>query len=81
MLGAIKSDCSWFMILHGTVVHMWLCETISQAFAWNCVQKLAHKAISLIFAWSCRAKATLQDFFPKLLHGAVLQKLPYKAIS
>ena len=29
MLGAIKSDCSWFMILHGTVVHRWLCETIS----------------------------------------------------
>ena len=29
MLGAIKSDCSWFMILHGTVVHRWLCETMS----------------------------------------------------
>ena len=59
------------------------------------MQKLAHKAISLIFAWSCRAKATLQDFFwsccmelsrkscltkvcLKLLHGTVMQKLPFE---
>ena len=51
------------MILHGTVVHRWLCEAISWAFAWNCVHKLPHKAISWLFAWRCRAQAALQNYF------------------
>ena len=62
MLGAIKSDCSWFRILHGTVVHRWLCETISQAFAWNCVQKLAHKAISVFLHGAVVQKLPCRTF-------------------
>ena len=69
MLGAIKSDCSWFMVLHGTVVHRWLCETMSKAFAWNCVQKLAHKATSLILHGAVVQKLPCRTFSEAVAWG------------
>ena len=42
--------------------------------------KLAHKAIS-VFLHGAVVQSYLAGLFLKLLHGAVLQKLPYKAIS
>ena len=59
-----RNQISLFVMLHAALVHKLPCEAISQAFAWN-----------------CRAKAALQniaELFLKLLHGTVMQKLPFE---
>ena len=83
-------------LLHGTVVKTLPFEATSQLlpFAWNCRAKVASRGfacnccaraalqnsfLSLCVELSC--KSCVAELFLNLLHGAVLQKLPFETIA
>ena len=74
MLGAVKSVYS--LMLHRIVVHKLPFAAPSQAFAWNCREKVALQSYLAAFgkfAWNCCAKVASRAFACNCCAKATLQ--------
>ena len=67
-------------LLHETIVQKLSYEVISSTFAWHCHAKAALRSSSLSFCLQLSCKSCLWELFLKLLHGTVVQTLPFEAI-
>ena len=68
------------MLLHWTFIRKFLCEAISQAFAWNCRAEAALRSYFLNFCMKLSCKSCLAKLFLKLLHATVVRKFLCGAI-
>ena len=79
-----RSQISVPMMLHRSVMHKWPFPAASEAFAWNRRAKVAFQSYPAGLAWNCRAKVCktcLLKLFSRLLHGTIVQELPFEAIA
>ena len=67
-------------LLHGTVVQKLSYGAISWTFACNCRAEAPLQNYFLSFCMELSYKSCLANRFLKLLHGAVVQKMPFEAI-
>ena len=69
----------FFELLRGTVVQELPCEAVAKAFAWNCRAKAALQNYFLSFCMELSCPSCLAKLFHELLHGAVVQNMPFEA--
>ena len=53
-------------------------EAFSKASAWNCRAKVAFQSYLSSFCVELSRKSCLVKLFPQLLHGTLMQTLPYE---
>ena len=68
-----------FAMLHPALVHKSPSEAFSEASAWNCGAKVAFPSYLSSFCVELSRKSCLVELFLKLLHGPVMQTLPYES--
>ena len=69
----------FFELWHGAVVQKLPSEAIAEAFVCNCRAKAALQNYFLSFSMELSCQSCLAKLFHELLHGAVVQNMPFEA--